>query len=99
MTFRKWLYINSREPTVTDIAGKLLADPATAKLPDFLCHWDDFLIDRGGTEEDLDALEAAWDAYDAEENGEVDAFMAKVTRQSLERRRSRMAQKRTNILS
>ena len=35
----------------------------------------------------------------AAENGGLDAFVAEVTRQSLERRRSRMAQKRTCILS
>ena len=99
MTFRKWLFLNAREPTVAGIASRLLADPATARLPDFLCHWDDHLIARGSTGEELDALQQAWDRYDAAENGEMDAFMAEVTRQSLERRRSRMAQKRTNILS
>ena len=99
MTFRKWLFINSLEPTMADIASRLLADPGTAKLPDHRCHWDDHLIAQGATGEELDALQQAWDRYDAAENGEMDAFMAEVTRQSLERRRSRMAQKRTNILS
>ena len=99
MTFRKWLFLNAREPTVAGIARRLLADPATAKLPDFLCHWDDHLIARGSTGEELDALQQAWDRYDAAENGGLDAFVAEVTRQSLERRRSRMAQKRTCILS
>ena len=99
MTFRKWLFLNAREPTVAGIARRLLADPATARLPDFLCHWDDHLIARGSTGEELDALQQAWDRYDAAENGGLDAFVAEVTRQSLERRRSRMAQKRTCILS
>ena len=99
LTFCKWLFINSREPTIADIASRLLADPGTAKLPDHRCHWDDFLIAQGATDQDLDSLEAAWDAYDAAENGGLDAFVAEVTRQSLERRRSRMAQKRTCILS
>ena len=99
MTFRKWLFLNAREPTVAGIARRLLADPATARLPDFLCHWDDHLIARGAASEELDALQQAWDRYDAAENGGLDAFVAEVTRQSLERRRSRMAQKRTCILS
>lgn len=99
MTFRKWLYINSREPTVADIAGKLLADPATARLPDHRCHWDDHLIAQGATGEELDALERAWDSYDLAENGGLDAFVAEVTRQSLERRRSRQVAKRRQILS
>ena len=97
MKFRKWLFLHGDE--VGPLARRLLADPGTANLPDFLCHWDDHLIARGAASEDLDALEAAWDAYDAAENGGLDAFVAEVTRQSLERRRSRMAQKRTCILS
>ena len=97
MTFRKWLFLHGDE--VGPLARRLLADPGTAKLPDHRCHWDDHLIARGAASEDLDALEAAWDAYDAAENGGLDAFVAEVTRQSLERRRSRMAQKRTCILS
>ena len=99
MTVRRWLFNHAREPDVAGIASRLLADPQTAKLPDFLCHWDDHLIAQGATGEELDALQQAWDRYDAAENGEMDAFMAEVTRQSLERRRSRMAQKRTCILS
>ena len=99
MTFRRWLFNHAREPDVAGIAGKLLADPATARLPDFLCRWDDHLIAQGATDQDLDALERAWDRYDAAENGEVDAFVAEVTRQSLERRRSRQVVKRRQILS
>ena len=99
MTFRRWLFNHAREPDVAGIAGKLLADPLTAKLPDHRCHWDDHLIAQGATGQDLDALEAAWDRYDAAENGEVDAFMAETTRQSLERRRTRQTQRRKQILS
>ena len=99
MTFRKWLFLNAREPTVAGIARRLLADPATAKLPDFLCHWDDHLIARGSTGEELDALQQAWDRYDAAENGGLDDFLEEVRRQSLERRRTRQTQRRKQILS
>ena len=99
MRFRKWLFTHSREPDVADLARRLLADPATARLPDFLCHWDDHLIAQGATDEDLERLQQAWDRYDAAENGEVDAFMVEVTRQSLERRRTRQTQRRKQILS
>ena len=99
VTFRKWLFLNAREPTIAGIASRLLADPATARLPDFLCHWDDHLIARGSTGEELDALQQAWDRYDAAENADLDAFVAEVTRQSLERRRSRQVAKRRQILS
>ena len=99
MHFRKWLFNHSREPDAGDIAARLLADPASAKIPDYLCAWDDMAISLGATDEDLERLQQAWDRYDAAENGGLDEFLEEVRRQSLERRRTRQTQKRKQILS
>ena len=99
MKFSRWLFLHSRDPAAGDIAARLLADPRSARTGDYLCHWDDLAILLGATDEDLGHLQALWDAYDSAENGEVDAFMVEVTRQSLERRRTRQTQRRKQILS
>ena len=99
MHFRKWLFNHSREPDAGDIAARLLTDPRSARTGDYLCAWDDMAISLGATDEDLERLQALWDAYDSAENSQLDAFMAETTRQSLERRRTRQTQRRKQILS
>ena len=99
MKFSRWLFLHSRDPAAGDIAARLLADPRSARTGDYLCAWDDMAISLGATDEDLERLQALWDAYDSAENGGLDAFMAETTRQSLERRRTRQTQRRKQILS